>query len=111
MFGFYVCPNPSFNSNSCDGSGAICPENCAECKTETHLGVTRIGPSEGRFHGTLVILQYIAENIGCGEVLFPGVCHPRTCTVCTNNTYLHANECKDRCPDGGLAECMAFSLV
>eukprot|EP00438_Fugacium_kawagutii_P003051 Skav229454 [mRNA] locus=scaffold397:312250:318842:+ [translate_table: standard] len=23
-----------------------------------------------------------------------------TCTACTNNTYLHANECKDRCPDG-----------
>ena len=42
-----ACPNPSFSSNSCDGSGAICPENCEECKTETPLGVTKIGPSKG----------------------------------------------------------------
>lgn len=26
----------------------------------------------------------------------------RMCTVCTNNTYLHARECKARCPDGNL---------
>ncbi len=26
----------------------------------------------------------------------------RMCTVCTNKTYLHARECKARCPDGNL---------
>eukprot|EP00435_Cladocopium_sp_Y103_P027181 s1502_g6.t1 len=55
------CPDgywASVGANGVGGTCAICPENCAECKTET------------------------------------------ACTVCTNNTYLHANECKDRCPDG-----------
>ena len=42
-----------------------------------------------------------------GGGAFACACHPRTCTVCTNNTYLHANECKGRCPDGGLTKCMA----
>lgn len=91
-----ICKACKAPCNTCLG-----PDWCTECKQGMFLtpkGTCELSCPDGYW------ASVGANGVGGTCAICPENCEEckteTTCTVCTNNTYLHANECKDRCPDG-----------
>lgn len=91
-----ICKACKAPCNTCLG-----PDWCTECKQGMFLtpkGTCELSCPDGYW------ASVGANGVGGTCAICPENCEEckteTTCTVCTNNTYLHANECKGRCPDG-----------